>query len=154
MRLSFTLLLAAACATARPHYGQIAFKSGANAASRPAAYSVDKGRLWSSDFDARVDGDCIRGVMGSIPLQFCREDKPGPVERWVGASGDFTVQNLGNSIAVDGYMTVRPGRQVYMTQTIPLGEGPQWEELKRNPALLAVAATAADLKAVGGSAGF
>jgi hypothetical protein len=156
MRLSFAfaLLLSAACATANPHYGQIAFKSGANAASRPAAYSVDKGRLSSSDFDARLEGDCIRGVMGSIPLQFCREGKPGPVEHWAGASGAFTVKNLGNAVDVDGYMTVRPGRQVYMTQTIPLGEGPQWEEMKRNPALLAVAATAADLKAVHGSAGF
>ncbi len=151
MRLLFGLLLAAACGTANPHYGQVVIKSYANLASRPITYSVDKGRVWSSDFDAMVEGDCIRGVMRSIPLQFCRESKPGPVERWAGSSGEFTVQNLGDSVAIDGYMMVRPGRQVSMSQTLPLGQGPQWEELRRNPALLAVAATAADLKAVTGS---
>jgi hypothetical protein len=34
-----------------------------------------------------------------------------------------------------------------MDQTIPLGNGPQWEELRRRPELLAIASTAADLQA-------
>ena len=52
----------------------------------------------------------------------------------------------GHTIQVQGFFSVAPGRDYAMTQGIELGQGPQWDELRRNPALLAIAATAADLQ--------
>jgi hypothetical protein len=48
---------------------------------------------------------------------------------------------------VRGRFTVEAGRDYGMTQQVDVGDGPQWDELRRNPALLAIAATAADLQA-------
>jgi hypothetical protein len=36
-----------------------------------------------------------------------------------------------------------------MAQTLPIGTGTGWEEFRRNPALLAVAATAIDMQSSG-----
>jgi hypothetical protein len=33
-----------------------------------------------------------------------------------------------------------------MNATVPLGQGPQWDELRRHPALLAIAAAAAGIR--------
>ena len=141
------ILLAAACATAGPRYGSIAIKSGADAAARPVSYSVGKGSISSSDLQASVDQGCVRGSMGGTPIQFCSD--PANPNHWSGGSGDFTAipSEDGRVVQVDGYMTVGAGRQYSMTQAIRLGEGPQWDELRKNPALLALAATAADLQA-------
>ena len=49
---------------------------------------------------------------------------------------------------VSGYWNLDTGRTVSMSQDVRLGQGSQWDELRRNPALLAIAATAADLQAV------
>jgi hypothetical protein len=144
---SIPVLLAAACATAGPRYGSIAIKSGANAAARPVSYSVGKGTVSGSDLQASVDQGCVRGSMGGTPIQFCSD--PANPNHWSGGSGDFTAiaSEDGHAVQVDGYLTVGPGRQYSMTQAIRLGEGPQWDELRKNPALLAIAATAADLQA-------
>ncbi|HZR08702.1 MAG TPA: hypothetical protein VFA79_08990 [Myxococcales bacterium] len=148
MMRSIPLLLCVACATTGPKpYGTIAIKSGADAAARPASYSVGQGTISSSDFRASIDNDCVRGFVGSTPLDFCR-DARNP-NHWTGASGDFTVapSENGHLLRVDGYMNVAPGRDYSMTQGIELGQGPQWDELRKHPALLALAATAADLRA-------
>jgi hypothetical protein len=50
-------------------------------------------------------------------------------------------------VLVSGYLALDAARRVQMDQSIPLGKGPQWDELRKNPALLAIAATAADLQA-------
>ena len=145
---SIPLLLCVACATTGPKpYGTIAIKSGADAAARPASYSVGQGTISSSDFRASIENDCVRGFVASTPLDFCRD--PANPNHWTGASGDFTVapSENGHLLRVDGYMNVAPGRDYSMTQGIELGHGPQWDELRKNPALLALAATAADLKA-------
>ena len=142
------LLLAAACATSGGgSSGTIAIKSGANAAARPVSYSVGKGAISGTDVDARIDKGCVRGTIRGTPIQFCN-DVANP-NRWVGGSGDFIAiaSPDGKSVSVDGYLTLDAGRQIGMTQVIPVGDGPQWEELRRNPALLAIAATAADLQA-------
>jgi hypothetical protein len=147
MRIAF-LLLAAACATSgSAGSGTIAIKAGANYAARPVTYSVGKGVITSSDLDARVDDGCVRGVMRGTPIQFCSD--PANPDHWTGASGDFTAvrSSDGRNVSVDGYISLDAGRQIAMTQVIPLGQGPQWDELRRNPALLAIAATAADLTA-------
>ena len=145
---SIPLLLCMACATASgAPYGTIAIKSGADAAARPASYSVGQGTISSSDFRASIEEDCVRGIVGATPLQFCRD--PANPNHWSGGSGDFTVipSANGHLLRVDGYLSVAPGRDYSMSQGIELGQGPQWDELRKNPALLALAATAADLKA-------
>ena len=146
---SISLLLAAACATAGgAGYGTIAIKSGANASARPMTFSVGKGTIGSTDMNATLVNDCIRGSVGRTAIDFCRD--PTNPNHWVGASGEFYLDPPGPEgrfLNVRGRFTVEPGRDYGMTQGIDVGEGPQWDELRRHPALLAVAATAADLKA-------
>ena len=128
------------------------FKSFANQAARPVTVSVGKGHVAGSDLDAWLDDGCVRGNWGRIPLQFCRDDKgAGPAQHWSGASGEFSLKPSpdGKHVDVDGYWNLDTRRTVSMTQTLQLGNGAEWDELRRNPALLAVAATAADMQAVG-----
>lgn len=141
------LLLAAACATSGSRYGTVALKSGANATARPVNYSVGRDTISSQELDATVSDGCVRGSIRGTPLQFCR-DANDPTH-WTGASGDFTARALegGQAVQVSGWMLVSPTRRIQMDQTVPLGSGSQWDELRRNPELLAIAATAADLRA-------
>jgi hypothetical protein len=128
--------------------GTISIKSGANAAARPVMFTVGKGVVTSSDMQIRLDQDCVRGNVGRTPVDFCRD--PKNPNHWAGASGDFYVTPVPEGakyLQVQGYFTVAPGRDYAMTQGIDVGEGPQWDELRRNPELLAVAATAADFLA-------
>ena len=147
MRTLSLLLLAAACATSNREGGTIAIRSFANQAAPPARYSVANGRIVGSNLEASVDGDCVRGSVGHQPVQFCKD--PANPNHWVGNGGDFTAVTSpdGKHVQVDGYLMLDPRRQASMTQVIPLGEGPQWQEVAKNPALLALAATAADLQA-------
>lgn len=141
------LVLAAACATGGARYGSVALKSGANASARPVSYSVGEGTIRSSNLEARLDEGCLRGSVGGTPLQLCRD--ASDLTRWTGSSGDFTARTSedGQTVLVSGYLALDAARRVQMDQSIPLGKGPQWDELRKNPALLAIAATAADLQA-------
>ena len=142
------LALAAACATGGgSHYGTVTIKSFANVAAPAARFSVGQGTISGSSLDAFVDRGCIRGSVGGTPIDFCR-DSANP-NRWVGSSGDFVAVASpdGHSVNVDGYMTLDTRRVASMTQVVRLGDGPQWDELRKNPALAAIAATAADLQA-------
>jgi hypothetical protein len=141
------LVLTAACATGGARYGSVALKSGANASARPVSYSVGEGTIRSSNLEARVDQGCLRGSVGGTPLQLCSD--PSDPTRWSGASGDFTARTSedGQSVLVSGYLALDAGRRVQMDQSIALGKGSQWDELRRHPELLAIAATAADLQA-------
>jgi len=147
MRAIPLLLLAAACATSRGSEGTIVLHSFANEAAGPARYSVGKGSITGSGLNATVEGDCISGSVGRTPIQFCKD--PANPNHWSGNGGDFVAVKApdGRHVNVEGYMMLDTMRQASMTQLIPLGEGPQWDELARNPALLAIAATAADLRA-------
>jgi hypothetical protein len=144
---SMILVLAAACASGGAHYGSVALKSGANAAARPVSYSVGEGTIRSSNLEARVDQGCVRGSVGAMPLQLCSD--PADPTRWSGASGDFTARTTedGQAVMVSGYLALDAGRRVQMDQSIALGKGSQWDELRKHPELLAIAATAADLQA-------
>jgi len=141
------LLLAAACATSRGSEGTIVLHSFANQAAGPVRYSVGKGSITGSGLIATVQGDCISGSVGRTPIQFCKD--PANPNHWAGNGGEFTAVKdpEGRHVNVAGYMTLDFNRQADMTQLIPLGEGPDWDEMARNPALLAIAATAADLQA-------
>ena len=147
MRTIF-LLLAAACATGGSHYGTVTIKSFANQAAPASRFSVGQATISGSSLNATLDDHgCIRGSVGGTPLDFCR-DSTNP-NHWAGNSGDFTAVASpdGHSVNVDGYMTLDTRRQASMTQVVRLGDGAQWDELRKNPALAAIAATAADLEA-------
>ena len=143
---SISLLLAAACATSGGSSGgTVAIKSFGYPSARPVSYSVGNGVITGSNLDARVDQGCIRGTMGGTPIQLCSD--PANPNHWSGATGDFTavVSPDKRSVNVEGYLG--PGRQLPLNQVIPLGEGPAWDQLRLNPALLVIASTAADLQA-------
>ena len=145
---SISLLLAAACATsAGSSGGTIAIKSFGYPSARPLNYSVGKGIITGSNLDARVDQGCIRGTMGGMPIQLCND--PANPNHWSGATGDFTavLSPDGRNVNVEGWLLLDPVRQIPLSQVIPLGQGPGWDELRRNPALLVIASTAADLQA-------
>jgi hypothetical protein len=147
MRSIPLLLLAAACATSGGSSGgTIAIKSFGYPSARPVSYSVGKGVITGSNLDARLDQGCIRGTMRGTPIQLCSD--PANPNHWTGTSGDFTavLGPDGRSVNVEGYFLLDI-RQVTLNQVIPLGEGPAWDELRRNPALLVIASTAADLQA-------
>jgi len=143
---SISLLLAAACATSGGSSGgTIAIKSFGYPSARPVNYSVGNGLITGSNLDARLDQGCIRGTMGGTPIQLCSD--PANPNHWSGATGDFTavLSPDKRSVNVEGYLG--PGRQLPLNQVIPLGEGPAWDQLRLNPALLVIASTAADLQA-------
>ena len=142
------MVAALGCASANSaSAGSISIKSGANAAYRPVNFSVGGGHISGSQLDAYLDNGCIRGALADTPIQFCQESSQGGEQRWTGSSGDFKVRVEGNLVHVDGVFSTGTVRQYSMTQTLQLGEGPAWAEMRKNPALLAVAATAADLQA-------
>ena len=148
------LLLAAACATSTgtsspgPGAGTIAIKSVANASAPPVTFSVGNGVVSGSNVNLRLDQGCIRGTLRKAPVQLCSD--PANPNHWTGASGDFTaVPNPdGKSVKVDGYLLLDSLRQLDITQIIPVEGGPGWDEMRKNPALLALATTAADLQAL------
>ncbi|HWT84651.1 MAG TPA: hypothetical protein VN177_02690 [Myxococcales bacterium] len=145
---SISLLLAAACATSGGSSGgTVAIKSFGYPSARPVSYSVGNGVISGSNLNARVDQGCIRGTMGGTLIQLCSD--PANPNHWSGASGDFTAVLAPDrrSVNVEGWFLLDPIRQVTLNQVIPLGQGPGWEELRRNPALLVIATTAADLRA-------
>jgi hypothetical protein len=140
------LVLLLACASSRQgHLGTLAVKP-VNAVLPPITFSVGRGRVVGSHLDVRIeDNGCMRGTFGSSPLVLCGERDANGVEHWSGASGNFMVQPLGNAVRVDGWLMLRVGQQVPIAGTIPLGQGPQWDELREHPGLLAIAAMAAEL---------
>ena len=120
----------------------------ATRAAPASRFSVGQATISGSRLHATLaDHGCIRGSVGGTPLDFCR-DSTNP-NHWAGNSGDFTAVASpdGHSVNVDGYMTLDTRRQASMTQVVRLGDGAQWDELRKNPALAAIAATAADLEA-------
>ena len=147
---AFLLLLLAGCAPGASSYGSVSFKSFSNAAARPASFSVGQGEVVGADLDLREDQGCVRGSWGRVPLDFCRDDNgSGAAQHWSGSSGQFTVTPEGAAVAVRGELILDTRRIVSMDQDVRVGEGKQWDELRRHPALLAVAATTADLVAIG-----
>ena len=47
---------------------------------------------------------------------------------------------------MDGYLKVGNASTLPVQATVPIGQGPQWEELRKHPVLLALAATAAGVR--------
>jgi hypothetical protein len=138
------LLLALGCAGGAH---TIAFKPVSNAAAPPVSYSVGHGRVVGSDLDISEESGCIRGSWGHLPINFCRDGEHAATEqRWSGSSGQFVVVPSEKNLSVTGVLILDTGRTVSMDQFVRIGEGPQWDELRRHPGLLALAATMADLQ--------
>lgn len=148
-----TLACALACASGRQTLGDVTL--------RPAAlpgyfltFGVQEGRIVSPELDATEDErGCVKGMLGNDLLHLCRQASArepsmvgNTVERWSGPSGDFTleIENTGAALRMDGY--VRRGlHSLPLMATLPLGRGRQWDELRRHPELLALAAALAQV---------
>jgi hypothetical protein len=81
-------------------------------------------------------------------------EKPGDkVEQWTGPTGNFTLELMdgGSKLRMDGFVRMdgagrSSGREIPMNATVPLGKGPQWDELRKHPAFLALAATVSGIR--------
>ena len=155
MRYLAVLLLAACATPNRARLGEIHLRPYTEFAQSPAVFSVQQGRILSPQLDVTVDPDgCARGMVAMSSVQLCSSadksppDKTGDVvERWSGVSGDVTLelQEQGKQMRMDGYLKVNE-RSLPVRATVPLGKGPQWDELRRHPILLALAAAAAGVR--------
>ena len=146
------LLAILGCATAAAPNQTVTFRSYGNPGTPPITVSVGRGHISGGTLNAWVDEGCIHGNLGRLPVQFCRDDKgDSAVQHWSGTSGEFTVRpsDDGQRFDVDGYWQLDARRMVPLNQTIPVGQGAQWNELRKNPGLLVIASTAADLQSVG-----
>jgi hypothetical protein len=145
------LALAAACATTdRAQYGSIRLRHYGDPTATPAVFSVQQGRILSPDLDVVQDPDgCLRGRARSIHLDLCPAKSTPPaeqsgdkVEQWAGPTGSFTLELMDHEtrLRMDGFLGGGGSWQIPLNATIPLGRGPQWDELRKHPAFLALAA--------------
>jgi hypothetical protein len=143
-----------ACATpSRERLGDIRLRPYGSLTAPLSTFSVQQGRILSPDLDLTVEPDgCIRGLVHRAPLQLCQKQAPPPqregaskIQHWQGLGGDFVVEieEQGKRLRADGFLSTGGGSGRPLQATIPLGQGRQWDELRNNPALLAVAAAVA-----------
>ena len=143
--LLIAVVAAGACATARPNYGAVTIKPAGNAGAPAANFTVGPGHISGRSIDAYVDNGCLRGTMGRMPLQLCDEGNG----HWAGTSGDITTHLTpdGKAVAVEGQLMLGPGQVLQLDgERLELGQGQQWDELRKMPVLLAVATAATDLR--------
>jgi hypothetical protein len=140
------LALLAGCAAGARSLGEIRLGPFTDASGLPATFEVQERRVLSRDLDILLASDgCIRGTFGLRPVEFCqRPGAPPGAQVWSGSSGRFTLELRADAVHVDGVLgnEAAPLERPFMA-TLPLGKGPQWDELRRHPALLAVAAASA-----------
>jgi hypothetical protein len=144
-------LALAGCASGRASLGNINLRPYGDPGRVQTTFGVQEGRIVSPNLDLVVEPDgCMRGSLVNNLVQLCKQPSARPpekagdlVERWSGTGGDFTLQLMegGRELRADGYLRAAQGTLPLHT-TIPLGQGPQWDELRKHPALLAVAAAA------------
>ena len=151
-------LLLAACASSRAGLGEVRLRPYSEIQSSPTVFSVQEGRIFNPAVDVALDQDgCLRGNVGRAPVQLCSKSEKAPplaegdiVEHWAGTGGDVTLEleEQGKKLRMDGYLNVGgPGAGTLPVQaTVPVGQGPQWEELRKHPILLAMAAAAAGVR--------
>lgn len=143
MRFLALAALVSGCAASSRSLGDIRLRPYSDSTGLPATFEIQDGRVLGRDLDVLLASDgCIRGTFGLRPVEFCRRQGAAPgVELWSGSSGRFTLELREDGIHVDGVL----GNQAAPLErpilaTLPLGKGPQWDELRRHPALLVVAA--------------
>jgi hypothetical protein len=148
-------LLLAACASSRAGLGEVRLRPYTQIAGYPTVFSVQQGRIFNPQLDVTVEADgCVRGTVGPSPVQLCSKTEKAPpekegnvVEHWAGTGGDVTLEleDQGRKLRMDGFLKVGGGT-LPVQATVPIGQGPQWEELRKHPVLLAVAAAAAGVR--------
>ena len=159
IRGTFVFLLAAACATTggRVRYGDITLRPYGAPQASPAVFSVQQGRIVSPTLDLVEEPDgCIRGNVLNGLVVLCKAGQPPPplggaggrVEQWTGNGGNFTLElsEDGSMLRMDGYLRPTSATDIPMQATVPLGKGPEWDELRRHPAFLAIAAALAGIR--------
>lgn len=142
----FALLAAAACATAHPpNSGWLEIKPIGAMGGPPATFSVGPGHVSGRLIDAYVEKGCLLGTMGQLPLALCDDGKG----HWTGVSGDVTVKPTpdGKAVDVGGYLQLDNNRTFQLDgERLGFEQGPQWDELRRQPILLVIATAATDLQ--------
>lgn len=148
-------LLLAACASSRAGLGEVRFRPYTQFAGYPTVFSVQEGRIFNPDLDVVLQPDgCLRGTIATAPVQLCSKAEKAPpekegdvVEHWAGVGGDVTLelQDQGKKLRMDGFLKLGAGT-LPVQATVLIGQGPQWEELRKHPILLALAAAAAGVR--------
>ncbi len=149
----YAALLASTCTTTRPRLGEITLQRPSDQNYELVEYTIEEGRIVSPDLDLSIEADgCLSGTFASAPLQLCPNGgiPQAQATRFTGTGGDFLVEvEAGKQVRADGQLwpggIKLPG--ISMHVSVPLGLGPQWDELKRRPALLAIAAAVAGVRA-------
>jgi len=156
MLRALPLLLLAACATSRAGLGEVRLRPYTQFAGYPDVFAVQEGRIFNPQVDVALEPDgCVRGTIGQSPVQLCSKAEKAPpeqegdvVEHWAGVSGDVTLEleDHARRLRMDGYLKVGNGGTLPVQATVPIGQGAQWEELRKHPVLLALAAAAAGVR--------
>ena len=145
-----SLVVLSGCMAERQRLGEIRLRPYGSITDGLQTFSLQKGRILSPDLDLVVEADgCIRGSVRSSIIELCQKGSPPAakegaelVEHWQGLGGDFIVEleEKSTRLRADGYLRIGPGSGSPIQVTLPLGQGPQWDEIRRHPAFLAVAA--------------
>jgi hypothetical protein len=137
-------------------------------------FEVEKGYLRGGAFAAAIAMDgCVHGAYQlDEVLLLCPTMSTSSRQEWSGVGGDMYVElsedgallhmtgylsrlaidpPLRRPRSVDGIVASQPlitpvGERVTLDVSVPLGEGPQWDELRRHPVLLAIAAAVAGVR--------
>ena len=149
--------LIAGCAPTRPSLGDISLRAYQRAGDSPVTFGVQEGRILSGGVDLAVDPDgCVRGeyAVGSM-VALCPREVPGDpqnpggiMQRWAGTGGDFVTELSadGKSLRTDGFLRRSATSTTQMATTLLLGQGKEWDEMRKHPALLAIAAAIAGVR--------
>lgn len=150
--------LCAACAPTRASLGDLTLRPYQSALSSNVTFGVQEGRLVGNSVDVAIDPDgCARGevspgtmvVLCPKPIAGQPQQEGGKLILWTGLGGNFAteVSADGKQLRVDGSLGgPRLSRQVHTT--LLFGSGPQWDELRTHPVLLAVAAAVTGVQGV------
>jgi hypothetical protein len=108
----------------------------------------------SQDLDLSIGDDgCLSGTFVSWPLQVCLAggEPEMRVQRFAGSGGEFLVELIDGGTRMRAAGQLWPGGMkvpgISMHVSVPFGSGPEWDELRRRPALLAVAAALVGVRA-------
>ena len=154
MRVLVLTALCAACATSSPVLGRIALArletaeiARTHAPPVSTVYDVGTSFITSEDMEARLEGDgCVRGRWPYGALQLCRAvSTTSPdgtrLENWIGPSGDVTleVDARRGELRITGLLLPEGSAKAPLDVRVAFDAGPQWDSLRRHPALLAIA---------------
>jgi hypothetical protein len=137
-----------------PSLGEISLERPGSQDFNRVHYSVKPGRISSQDLDLSMGDDgCLSGTFVSWPLQVCLAggEPEMRVQRFAGSGGEFLVEVIDAGTRIRAAGQLWPGGMkvpgISMHVSVPFGSGPEWDELRRRPALLAVAAALVGVRA-------